>query len=112
MYNYLRNLEVDKILDENYISKFINFFVLLKEYNSKFNLTGLKDDRELIVNLFVDSLIILKTNIVSQCETILDIGTGAGFPGIPNAIYLTNKSFVLIDSSKKKCSFLENIKNI
>ncbi len=109
---YLQYLDCKNILDEIYVSKFYNFFIELKRWNQKFNLIGLKFDKDIIIKLFIDSLYFIKTNIISQCETILDIGSGAGFPGIPNAIYLTNKKFFLVDSIKKKCQFLINIKNI
>ncbi len=100
-----------KVIDDNILKNFEKFFLELKLWNKKFNLTGLKNDKEIFINLFLDSLQFLKLNIVSQCETILDVGSGAGFPGVPNAILLKNKSFILIDSNKKKCLFLENIKN-
>lgn len=108
---YLKSLKCEKIFNNVYIDKFLNFFYELKNWNEKHNLIGLKNDSEILIKLFIDSLFFIKTNIVSQCETILDVGTGAGFPSIPNAIYLENKNFGLVDSNKKKCFFLTQIKN-
>ncbi len=108
---YLKFLDDEKIFDNIVLKNFEKFFLELKLWNKKFNLTGLKNDEDIFINLFLDSLQFKNLNAVSHYETILDIGSGAGFPGIPNAILLKNKLFFLVDSNKKKCLFMENIKN-
>lgn len=108
-FEYLNKLELPEIKNE-FIDNIVEYFLELKEWNKKFNLIGLKSDEDIIVKLFVDSLYFAKLDKVSHCETILDIGSGAGFPGIPNALYFKDKQFFLIESNKKKCSFLKNIK--
>jgi 16S rRNA (guanine527-N7)-methyltransferase len=92
------------------LEKFSMFQAELKEWNEKFNLTSLTDDKEIIIKHFADSLSILKTDAVSQCETLLDLGSGAGFPGIPVAIIAKDKRIFLVESNNKKISFLEHIK--
>jgi 16S rRNA (guanine527-N7)-methyltransferase len=110
---FLENLNKMDLPDlkNEFIDNIITYFLELKEWNKKFNLTGLKSDEDIIIKLFIDSLYFIKLNIVSHCETILDIGSGAGFPGIPNALYFKNKRFFLIEANRKKCSFLKHIKN-
>jgi 16S rRNA (guanine527-N7)-methyltransferase len=92
------------------ISKFLIFSRELKEWNLKFNLTSITDEKEIVIKHFIDSIALLKTNVVSRCETLLDAGTGAGFPSIPIALISTNKRFFLLESNNKKIGFLEHIK--
>jgi 16S rRNA (guanine527-N7)-methyltransferase len=103
----LRQIE-PKITSET-IEKFVIFSSELKDWNVKFNLTTITDEKEIILKHFIDSLEIMKTDVVSRCETLLDLGPGAGFPSIPLAIINKNKRFFLIDSNNKKISFLEHL---
>lgn len=93
------------------LEKMYVFFLKLKEWNKKFNLTSITDDNEILYKHFVDSLYILNTNTVSRCGTVLDIGSGAGFPGIPLALAFSNTKFTLIESNKKKSGFLSELIN-
>ena len=85
------------------------YLKLLLQYNDSHDLTRIKDIDEIIVKHFVDSLYI--TSFIDVPSPLLDIGTGAGFPGIPLAIVHRNKSFILADSRHKRIEFLSIVKN-
>lgn len=101
--------EINITIKEEEINKFLEYERLLLEWNSKFNLTAITDEKEIIIKHFVDSLTINK--FINKNEEIVDIGTGAGFPSIPLAIMNENCSFTLVDSLNKRISFLEEVKN-
>jgi 16S rRNA (guanine527-N7)-methyltransferase len=103
--------QLDPGISPETIEKFSIFSNELKSWNDKFNLTTITDEKEIVLKHFIDSLQILKTNIVSRCETLLDLGPGAGFPSIPLAIINKDKKFILIESNNKKISFLEHIRS-
>lgn len=86
--------------------KLLVYANLLIEENKKYNLTSLITDDEIAEKHFYDSLILYKFANINESK-VLDIGTGAGFPGIPLAIKYTNTKFYLLEASKKKCNFLE-----
>lgn len=90
-------------LDEKQIDSFFVYMNLLLEWNQKMNLTAILDPDEIIVKHFLDSLTIEK--YLKDGSKVIDIGTGAGFPGIPLAIYRQNVQFLLADSLQKEFSF-------
>ena len=81
---------------------------LLLEWNEKINLTAIIEPREIILKHFVDSLTIAK--YIKDDEKLIDVGTGAGFPGIPLSIVKENTDIVLLDSLNKRINFLEEVK--
>lgn len=83
----------------------------LLEWNEKINLTAIKIPEEIDIKHFLDSLTLLSL-IPENTKTLADIGTGAGFPGIPLAIMRPEIQITLIESIGKKCKFLEHIKEI
>tara|TARA_R110000868_G_scaffold158036_3_gene385779 strand:+ start:28917 stop:29582 length:666 start_codon:yes stop_codon:yes gene_type:complete len=83
--------------------KFIQFIELMIKWNRAYNLTSVRDPKQIIARHIMDSLAIMPW-VTGQ--NILDIGTGAGLPGIPLAIMLPDTEFVLLDSNGKKCRFL------
>ena len=85
--------------------KFRRYAELLKEWNEKMNLTAITDDDEIKVKHFQDSLTILP--YITGGGSLADIGTGAGFPGLPVAIERPDLSVVLVDALNKRISFLE-----
>lgn len=93
-------------LNEEIKEKFIKFYNLLIEENNKYNLTSILDEKEIIEKHFFDSLSIMRF-VNFDGKSALDIGTGAGFPGIPLALTNKNAKFYLLEASKKKCNFLE-----
>lgn len=103
------SLELGFQLTENQIVKFLIYLSELKKWNRKINLTAIKDDKSIITKLFLESLTFLYGFKSEDTKRILDIGTGAGFPGIPIKIIHPEISFTLIDGSKKKVAFLKHI---
>ena len=91
-------------IDENQAKQFYDYMNLLIEWNEKINLTAITEPEEIILKHFVDSLTI--ANEIKGNESIADIGTGAGFPGIPLKIIFPNNEVVLIDSLNKRVKFL------
>ena len=91
----------------------INTFVLylqdVMKWNEKTNLTGHKSEEEMVGNLFIDSLACTKVLLPDTDCSILDIGTGAGFPGIPIAIACPQQGITLVEPNLKKVAFLHHI---
>lgn len=80
---------------------------LLLEWNEKINLTAITDEDEIILKHFIDSMTILKH--IDKNSTIVDVGTGAGFPGIPIKIANPNINVTLVDSLNKRLLFLNDV---
>lgn len=81
---------------------------LLLEWNDKINLTAITDEEEIFVKHFVDCLYCAKY-ITKEDKKIIDVGTGAGFPGLVLAIYFPDKEFTLLDALNKRLVFLEDV---
>jgi len=99
-------------LKKNHLEKFSRYLDLLIEWNQKINLTSLKTNREIIIKHFLDSLTCIKViDLYSNIEIIsmIDIGTGAGFPGIPIKIVCPLNKLFLMEARKKKSIFLEKL---
>lgn len=88
---------------------FYNYMNLLIEWNEKINLTAIVEPKEVILKHFVDSLTISK--YLKDGDKVIDVGTGAGFPGIPNKIYNDELNVTLLDSLKKRTIFLDEVIN-
>lgn len=93
--------------NEKKSEKLYNYMNLILEWNEKINVTAIKDEEEFIVKHFIDSLTLAE--FVKGENRILDIGTGAGFPGIPLKIYNSEGKFTLIDSVNKKITVLNDV---
>ena len=102
--------ELNIILNEEEINMFETYKQLLQEYNKKFNLTTIIKDENIYLKHFYDSLCLLQIPEIHSSTSLLDIGTGAGFPGIPLAITNPNLSITLVESNEKKCGFLNIVK--
>ena len=98
------------------IEKLEIYLATLKKWNRVYNLTAIDEDSEIIVKHFLDSLSV--NQYIQNSGRILDVGTGAGFPGLILALFNPEKSFVLVDGVSKKISFLQemigklNLKNV
>lgn len=90
------------------INAFITYLSELKKWNKAYNLTGIRDDEDIIVKHFFDSLLYLKPIPDGEIR-VADIGSGAGFPGIPMAIVRPEMEMYLIEPSVKKSAFLRHI---
>lgn len=101
-----KQIEIE--LTKEQIEKYYNYMNLLLEWNEKINLTAIIDPKEMILKHFVDSLTIAK--YIKDDEKLIDVGTGAGFPGIPLSIVKENTDIVLLDSLNKRINFLEEVK--
>lgn len=94
-------------LSNQQLEQFYLYMNLLLEWNEKINLTAITDPKEIILKHFIDSITIAP--YLKNAQSILDIGTGAGFPGIPLAILENSKDFVLMDSLNKRIIFLQEV---
>ena len=113
-----KNLMVEKFksiigydLSDIQIEKFFDYMNLLIETNKVMNLTTIDEPKEIVVRHFVDSSILIKLygQDIFDDKKIIDIGTGAGFPGLPLAIVAGKGKFVLTDTLGKRVKFLENV---
>jgi len=91
-------------------NKFIKYRDLLKEWNQKINITSIEDDEEIYVKHFLDSIILLDEENSCEKKSLIDIGTGGGFPGYPLKIVNDRLSITLLDSLRKRIDFLETVK--
>ena len=89
--------------------QFFDYMKLLIEWNSKMNLTTITDPEEIILKHFIDSITILKE--IENGSTLVDVGTGAGFPGIPLSIMNPTLKITLVDSLNKRLIFLQEVVN-
>lgn len=102
---YLEKMSIS--LNKEQYDQFYAYMVLLIEWNEKINLTAITEPQEIILKHFVDSLTIAK--YIEEGKTIIDMGTGAGFPGIPLKIYRNDVKVVLADSLNKRIKFLNEV---
>lgn len=99
------------LLDETMSNQFDKYYELLIDWNQRMNLTTITDRDEVLQKHFIDSVLLLTKYDKTEFEnkTIIDVGTGAGFPGIPLAIMLSQTNFILIDSLDKRITFLKTV---
>ena len=96
-------------LSDKQIEQFLNYYELLVEWNSFMNLTAITDFDEVILKHFVDSISLCKYISFQKGDTLIDIGTGAGFPGIPIKIICPDCKITLLDSLNKRINFLNTV---
>ncbi len=94
-------------LNEKQVNQFYNYMKMIQEWNEKINLTAILEPKEMILKHFIDSMSILDK--IKEDDRIVDIGTGAGFPGLPIKIAKPNTDVVLLDSLNKRIKFLDNV---
>lgn len=93
---------------EKQIDDFIIYLTELKKWNKAYNLTAIKTDKEIIIKHFLDSLLFGKV-MPSNIHSVVDIGSGAGFPGIPIRIMNPKLKMFLVEPVKKKALFLQHL---
>ncbi|HSE83581.1 MAG TPA: 16S rRNA (guanine(527)-N(7))-methyltransferase RsmG [Thermodesulfobacteriota bacterium] len=99
-----RELDIELTSDQTQL--FLSYLEILKFWNKRINLTATEDEREIIINHFLDSISILP--FISKNARVLDIGSGAGFPGIPLKIVEPSLEVTLLDSVQKKVFFMRD----
>ena len=107
--NHIEKLDIN--ISEEQCCQFLKYYEMLVEKNKVMNLTGITEFEEVVEKHFVDSLSLVKSIKLNGDESLIDVGTGAGFPGIPIKIMFPNLKITLMDSLNKRLLFLNEVIN-
>jgi 16S rRNA (guanine527-N7)-methyltransferase len=95
--------------DTDQYHKFMLYKDLIQDWNNKINLTAITEDDEIVKKHFIDCIKCFRFEDIRTSGSIIDVGTGAGFPGIPIKIMAPNKKVTLLDSLNKRVNFLNEV---
>ena len=109
LYNTIKPFEIN--VDEDAFARLDTFAEMLIETNKSFNLTAIKEPDDVTVKHFADCLSIFKYVDIPENAKIIDVGTGAGFPGLVLKLYRPDIQMTFLDSTKKRLGFIENVLN-
>ena len=101
--------QVQVQFNDNQLKQFNRFFELVINWNKKMNLTAITEPKDFAIKHIIDSILIWNDEKFSKVESIIDVGTGAGFPGIPLKIYKPHLKVTLLDSLAKRVNFLTTV---
>ena len=96
-------------LSEEQYERFMKYMRLLQEWNEKINLTAITEDEEVVKKHFIDCIKAFKRDEFKNAKTVIDVGPGAGFPGLPIAIMRSDLKVTLLDSLNKRINFLNTV---
>lgn len=102
-----KQLNID--LSEEQVNQFVTYMDLLLKWNEKVNLTAITEENDIITKHFVDSISCILSNRILDGNSLIDVGTGAGFPGIPLKIVRNSLRVTLLDSLNKRVHFLNEV---
>ncbi|MDO5435358.1 MAG: 16S rRNA (guanine(527)-N(7))-methyltransferase RsmG [Clostridia bacterium] len=106
---YDRLLKNEIPCSEELAGKLLIYFRLLTEWNGKMDLTAVTEEDETLDKHFADSLCVLKTGLLPPEGSMIDVGTGAGFPGLPIAMACPGLQLTLLDAQQKRLTFLDKV---
>jgi 16S rRNA (guanine527-N7)-methyltransferase len=101
--------ELDIVLSEKQIEQFITYYEMLVEWNNVMNLTAITEYEDVMKKHFIDSISLIKAYDVTKNVSVIDVGTGAGFPGLALKIAYPNLKITLLDSLNKRINFLDAV---
>lgn len=109
--NLLKDLltKLDISYTDDQLGKFDKYYELLIDWNKKFNLTAITEYEDVVIKHFTDSILVCRYFDFNNDSYLIDVGTGAGFPGIPIKIMNPGSRIVLLDSLNKRIRFLEAV---
>lgn len=105
MYFYGKKINI--LFNDKQLDMFYDYMNILLDWNERINLTAITNPEDIILKHFIDSLTI--NHYIEESKSIADVGTGAGFPGIPLKIYRPDINITLVDSLNKRINFLDNV---
>ena len=97
------------LFDDRAKEKFCLYAEMLRSWNEKINLTAITEPEEIVVKHFLDSMMVFKYCDIEKGASVIDVGTGAGFPGVVMKIVRPDINLTLLDSLNKRINFLENL---